>query len=310
MAATITFDTSATTTINNTSVAWVKALGPAIGLADSALVKDTATEIIYKITQGSGTYADTYMRIRVISPYFYIQLGTGYNSGTGVLTGAGTERLMRYDPTAYRYVYVRTTLTSDNTFGLLQVCDTTNINSIDFALGYVKPTNTNLTAATIPLTAGLGYAWRSSSRYYNYRSTNTQSDFHPRYQSTDGTPNSVLVGYNNAGYVHPGTSYGTRTDYMLGMSGDVQSQSTNTGASGGTAGCVCPAIGFGLHYSEGSSQGVVPNVPIFSGGRVIGYNSNLAYCSPALVIGDRIVVSQGVEEYVKIDDSGIAVRQV
>jgi hypothetical protein len=319
MPATITYNTASTTSVVLSSIASIKAQNPAIGLADSAIVRETSTELIYKITQGTGTYADTYLRLHTTSSVnLFLTLGTGFDSGTNVITGAGTSRRIFYQSGTASY-YVRTIVTSDNTVGLAQFVNTSTGLPV-CAWGYVKPTNTSITAASNPLTNGLGTYYGASQTYY-YRNayitgdggafTNTGGDnFSPWYKISTG-----YEGLNQSGnlcYTEPSKRLGSLNAFMLGAGGIPFGYASSTGSITSDTVLVVPLYSatFALQYTEGGNSAVIPNVPIFSGGRPLGYNSNLAFCSPRLVSGDRIIVTSGTEEYVALDATGVAVRQV
>jgi hypothetical protein len=310
MAATITYDTGTTVTFSTSSIANLKTPLAAIGLTASMLEVDTATNLIYKVTKGTGTYADTYLRLYVSSSDFSMQIGTGLSGST--LTGAGTARRFAYS--TQPSFYVRTILTSDGTFGLAQFYKTSDTNVPAFQIGYVQATNTAITATTIPLTAGLISTHNTSSTIYpayhahnGWKYNNYNAGF---IWYANSTGSSTATNQYGLGYMESVTRLGTRDYYMLGCTGEGVGRDSST-HNGATSVQLTPyAVNFGLQFAEGSSQGVIPNVPIFSGGRIMGYNSNLVFCSPDLAIGDRIVVNQGSEEYVKIDSHGIAVRQV
>lgn len=310
MSATITYDTGTTVTFNTSNIAGLKTPLEAIGLTSSKLVVDTATELIYKVTKGTGTYADTYLRIYTLSSNFFFQVGSGLTDST--MTGSGPIRRFAYS--TQPNFYVRTTLTSDNTFGLAQFYNTASTTAPAFQLGYVQATNTALTAATIPLTEGLLSTHTASSTVYNTSNARmawrySDSNYgYVYYENSSGT--ASLSSPHGLGYVESTTRLGTRDYYMLGCTGEGIGTSANL-PTNPAANYIPPyAAQYGLQFAEGSSQGVIPNVPIFSGGRIMGYNSNLVFCSPELAIGDRVVVNQGTEEYVKLDGHGIAVRQV
>ena len=84
----VTFDQSASA---NDAISKIKALMPSIGLANSAIQFEDNTTLIYQITKGSGTYANTYMKIKDEnysgSTYIHMTMGTGYNSSTNEMHG-------------------------------------------------------------------------------------------------------------------------------------------------------------------------------------------------------------------------------
>ena len=111
-----TFDTSG-----------VKALMTAIAVPNSSIVYDVSSTIIYKITVGTGTYADIYVRF---SPQFGTNFGgattgmavtVGTNQTNGTLSGAGATQFVFTNTSApgfYPHLQpatFRTIATTDNT---------------------------------------------------------------------------------------------------------------------------------------------------------------------------------------------------
>jgi hypothetical protein len=280
MASTIT--TNLATTTSFATIADFKATCPSIGLQDSQIQSETTQYIVYKITNGAGTYADLYLRFANNS----VQAGTGWDSVNSVLTGAGT---LRPGPSLSGSHYTRSYLTSDGTVGLYQQISTTT-GFVTNVWGYIKPTNTTLTASTIPLTQGIGRGTGCVGGYFNNSGANV-----------------YYTNYSSLGYAESTQRYGSLNDWQVNISNAVTwvvSFQSNYWAS------LPLSVAFNLQKTEAGSQGIMPNLPIFSGGRCIGYNSNLVLCSPELLPGDRIVVSQGTEEYVVIGSNGVALRQI
>lgn len=279
MPATIT--TNLATTTSFASIADLKATMPSIGLADSQIVDETASQIVYKVTKGSGTYADFYIRLYDNG----IQCGSGWDDTNSVLTGAGTARP---GPQLTGSHYTRSFLSSDGTVGLYQQISTST-GFVTKVWGYIQPTNTALTAANIPLTQGISFG---------------ASTGNIQYENNAGQ----LATFNNQSpmqYAESTQRYGSLNDWGVNQSSGLTLRSQISYPASGPIGYF-----YGLQKTEAGSQAVMPNVPLFSGGRCIGYNSNLVYCSPELLPGDRIVVSQGTEEYVVIGSNGIAIRQI
>ena len=175
----VTFDSSASA---NDMISKIKALMPSIGLANSAIQFEDNTTLIYQITKGSGTYANTYMKLKEdtsSSTWRYLQMtmGTGYDSSTNDITGKGNASTNNGEGTILHYYNnygnatetfrVKTASASDGTFGMIYF--TNDVNSEpEGCFGYIQPTNTAETAATIPLTWGIGSIsyHRNTSFYY------------------------------------------------------------------------------------------------------------------------------------------------
>ncbi len=92
-------------------------------------------------------------------------MGTGYDSSTNDITGKGNASTNGGEGTILSYYNqygaatktyrVKTALASDGTFGYVYF--TNDVNSQpEGSFGYIQPTNTTETAATIPLTWGIG----------------------------------------------------------------------------------------------------------------------------------------------------------
>ena len=175
----VTFDQSASA---NDMISKIKALMPSIGLANSAIQFEDNTTLIYQITKGSGTYANTYMKLKNEQAssfqYLHMTMGTGYDSSTNDITGKGNASTNDGEGTVLGYYHyygnntqtyrVKTASASDGTFGYIYFT-LDNTATPDGGFGYIQPTNTTETAATIPLTWGIGSisSHRSTSYYYS-----------------------------------------------------------------------------------------------------------------------------------------------
>ena len=308
----VTFDQSASA---NDAISKIKALMPSIGLANSAIEFEDNTTLIYKITKGSGTYDDVYMKIKDDNysgnTYIHMTMGTGYDSATNDITGKGNASTNNGEGTILSYYNqygaatktyrVKTALASDGTFGYVYF--TNDVNSEpEGSFGYIQATNTTETAATIPLTWGIG-------GITNHRGTTFQfatGQYGQAWNTTDGT--SQMVNKNgtqlttpskffNTRWFETATKKGTRVHGGLGHSEGVHNYYNINWSNA-----------FQLQYNIGGNQQVVPNVMLFSGGVPVGYNSNLAYVATDLTVFDNIIVSSGSEEYTVISGDGIAVR--
>ena len=156
----VTFDSSASA---NDMISKIKALMPSIGLANSAIQFEDNTTLIYQITKGSGTYANTYMKLKNEQysnhQYLHMTMGTGYDSSTNDITGKGNASTNGGEGTVLHYYdqsgnnaetfRVKTALASDGTFGMIYF--TNDVNSEpEGCFGYIQATNTTETANTIP----------------------------------------------------------------------------------------------------------------------------------------------------------------
>lgn len=290
----------------------VKAGLAGIGVTSGQIVYDSGSHVICKISNGSGTYADNYIRFEQngsTTRAHSMQMGTGYSSGTEV-TGAGVEQPGFYATSgAYKHRYIKA---DDGSFGVVQILDSSDICQGSY--GFIKPTNTTQTAADIPLVMGLG----------SFKNNNVQT-------GVNGAGfDSALFGYSLTGYIRywdssansyvhinsPGNvrilfsaikkgnnSYGALGSTATGFGGQSSTNYTHFGQS-------VHSVNFGLHNNISGSLPIVPNVPIMSGGVPIGYNSNLVFCPPNLNPGDNIIVSAGTEEYTVISSDGVAIRKV
>ena len=307
----VTFDSSASA---NDMISKIKALMPSIGLANSAIQFEDNTTLIYQITKGSGTYANTYMKLKneqyTNHQYLHMTMGTGYDSSTNDITGKGNASTNNGEGTILHYhdnygnstetFRVKTASASDGTFGMIYF--TNDVNSQpEGCFGYIQPTNTAETAATIPLTWGIGSITyhRNTSYYYSTSyygaAWNTAGGSSQMYDKngTLGTPSRFF----NTRWFETATKKGTRVHGGLGHSEGSQNYYNINWSNA-----------FQLQYNIGGNQQVVPNVMLFSGGVPVGYNSNLAYVATDLTVFDNIIVSSGSEEYAVVSGDGIAVR--
>jgi hypothetical protein len=280
MAATITRFTAAPA-FQATNVSYIKDIMTSLGIATSAIVYETTTEAIYKITNGAGTYADTYLRF--IAGTFAltghgngsgwnVQVGTGF--ANNAITGAGTAAPVMNTTTnssnSYFAEYFTTVVSADGSYRQLMHFSGNYSYRGGFAI--VRPTNTTLTANNAPLTyiavsAGGNQTW---SHYYARSASNAQ--------------------------------YGSNTAASsLAVSGSITSSYSFT---------YLPNQ-YSLNVAKAGTYGVLPNVPILSGGWPIGYNTNLAFVSASFLPMDRVIVTAGSEEYMVVDQgTGLAVREV
>ena len=315
MTATITVTTADHTYYSNSTDfrTAVKAGLAGIGVTSGQIEYDSGSHVICKISNGSGTYADNYIRFEQngnATRAHSMQMGTGYSSGTDV-TGAGTEQAGFYATSvAYKHRYIKA---DDGSFGVVQILDSSDVCIGSY--GFIKPTNTTQTAADIPLVIGLG-SIRSNSLQTGVAGAGF--DFNPHEYSTsygylrywDTVANS-MVSINSPGnlrLLYSATKKGSKSYGALGSTitgfGGYQS------ASGGYFGNSAYSAAYGLTDNISGSIPIIPNLPVMSGGVPIGYNSNLVLCPPNLNPGDTIIVGAGTEEYVVISCDGIAIRKV
>ena len=308
----ITFDSTASA---NDMISKIKALMPSIGLANSAIQFEDNNTLIYKITKGSGTYDDVYMKLREDDQYYrrhlHMTMGTGYDSSTNDITGKGNASTNNGEGTILSYYNqyggatktyrVKTALASDGTFGYVYF--TNDVNSEpEGSFGYIQATNTTETAATIPLTWGIGAitSHRGTTFYYSsgqYGEAWGSFDGSAQMVNKNGTNLTTPSKFFNTRWFETATKKGTRVHGGLG-----HSEGTHYGYN------INWSNAFQLQYNIGGNQQVVPNVMLFSGGVPVGYNSNLAYVASDLTVFDNIIVSSGSEEYTVISGDGIAVR--
>jgi len=291
----------------------VKAGLAAIGIAADKIEYDTGSHVICKISSGSGTYVDNFIRFEYNGNTTYahsMQMGTGWTSGTDV-TGAGLEQAGFYAATASKKH--RTIKANDGTFGIVQILnDTTDV--CEGSYGFVIPTNTTQTAANIPLVMGLGsiksntVQTGTSGSVLGTDPTTYSNTNKCRYWSDASNTYTELSSEGNVRYLYSAVKKGVETYSALGHSvkcfgGSASSSSTYYGNA-------VYSISYGLTNNISGSIPIIPNLPIMSGGVPIGYNSNLVLCPPNLAPGDNLIVSAGSEEYTVISSDGIAIRKV
>lgn len=291
----------------------VKAGLAGIGVTSGQIVYDSGSHVICKISNGSGTYADNYLRFERNGHTTYahsMQMGTGYSSGSTV-DGAGIEQPGFYVTFAnkkHRYIKA-----DDGTFGVVQILNSTT-DVCEGSYGFIKPTNTTQTAADIPLVMGLG-SFRGSniqtgtagagfdSNNFSYSLGGTM-----RYWNTTSNSYVSINSPGNLRLLFADVKKGPNSYSALG------STTTASGGSGSSSntyfGQTAYSVAYGCHNNISGSIPIVPNLPIMSGGVPIGYNSNLVLCPPNLNPGDNIIVSAGTEEYTVVTSDGIAIRKV
>ena len=309
MTATVTLDTTGYDYYGSDAAfrTSIKAGLAGIGVTTGQIEYDSGAQVICKISNGSGTYADNFIRFErngQSTSRHSIQMGTGYSSGSEV-TGAGTEVSAFYDNTngnQHNHRYIKAT---DGTFGVVQLVNNST-NLVEGCYGFIKPTNTTQTAADIPLVMGLGTAYGNQAQSgTNYA---TLLGYQLRYFNFS-TNSYANINSNGNLKLHYATVKKGNSNYGgLGQSNELVG-STNSGSIT-YFGPVTYSVAFGLHNNIDGSMPIVPNVPITSGGVPIGYNSNLVFCPPNLNPGDNIIITAGSEEYTVISSDGVAIRRV
>ena len=284
-----------------------------IGVTSGQIVYDSGAYVICKISNGSGTYADNYIRFEqngnAIARAHSMQMGTGYSSGSDV-TGAGLEQPGFYVSSGtYKHRYIKA---DDGSFGVVQILNSSDVCQGSY--GFIKPTNTTQTAADIPLVMGLG-----SIKGNAVQTGVNGAGFDPGNQSYNLTGYVRYWDSNSNSYVNINSPGNVRLLYSAVKKGNNSYSalgSTAIGFGGQSSSSVnyfgqsVHSVNFGLHSNISGSLPIVPNVPIMSGGVPIGYNSNLVFCPPNLNPGDNIIVSSGTEEYTVISSDGVAIRKV
>lgn len=314
---------TATITVDNTGYnyyganqfrAAVKTGLAGIGVTAGQIVYDSVSHVICKISNGTGTYADNYIRFENNGNTTYahsMQMGTGYTSGTEV-TGAGLEQAGFYSGNYnvnHRYIKA-----DDGSFGVVQILNSST-GTCEGSYGFIKPTNTTQTAADIPLVMGLGsirgnaaqtgvngaafdaspHNWSMSYGYLRYWNSSSNS-----YVSIN-SPGNMRVLFSD---VKKGTSAHGALGSTVFAHGGYSSTSSNY------FGQTAYSVAYGCHNNISGSIPIIPNLPLMSGGVPIGYNSNLVLCPPNLTPGDNIIVSAGTEEYMVVTSDGVAIRKV
>ena len=314
MTATITVTTADHTYYSNSTNfrTAVKAGLAGIGVTSGQIEYDSGSHVICKISNGSGTYADNYMRFEMngsTTRAHSMQMGTGYSSGTDV-TGAGEEQPGFYATSvAYKHRYIKA---DDGSFGVVQILDSSDICIGSY--GFIKPTNTTQTAADIPLVIGLGSIKSNSIQTgvngASFDANNFAYNLTGYVRYWEASSNSY-VNINSPGNLRllysavkkGNNSYGALGSTVTAFGGYQSNSSTYFGQS-------VHSVNYGLQNNISGSIPIVPNLPVMSGGVPIGYNSNLVLCPPNLNPGDNIIVSSGTEEYTVISSDGVAIRKV
>ena len=310
---------TATVTVDNTSRNYYSSFNAslvagfsALGISGSDVVYNSGSYIIFKVSSGTGTYADAYLKFELngITTYAHsLTVGTGWTSGT-TISGSGTECGAFY-ATSQDYTH-RTIKADDNSFGVVQILDSSDV--VIGSYGFVKPTTTTESAANTCLVIGLSsihsgyFQTGTGNATLGYRDTYShyQGDG-SKYREVGGTQVNVQP-YGNLRSVPAAAKKGGYP-----YDGFAQSNAVSGGPSSSSAsyyGVIPYSVAFGLESNIDGNLPVMPNVIIKSGGVPIGYNSNLAYCKPGLNPGDNIIVTASSEEYKVISSDGLAVRTV
>lgn len=312
MTATVTVDSTTRdyyTDFNASLVAGFSALG----ISGSNVVYNSGNFAIFKVSSGTGTYADAYLKFEkngITSYQHTLTVGTGHTASSSTISGAGTECGAFYANSA-DYTH-RTIKADDNSFGLVQIIDSSSV--VIGSYGFVKPTTTTESAADICLVVGLSSIHSSTfqklTSYATIGYRNNNSNYQgtgAKYRDVGGTQINVEP-YGNLRNV-PALARKGGYDYEGFATSDAVSGGESS-ASSTYYGVIPYSVAFGLESNIDGNLPVMPNVIIKSGGVPIGYNSNLAYCKPGLNPGDNIIVTASSEEYKVISSDGIAIRTV
>ncbi len=312
MTATVTVDSTARNYYSSFNASLVAGFS-ALGISGSDVVYNSGSYVIFKVSSGTGTYADVYLKFQLNGRTTYghsLTVGTGWTSGT-TISGAGTLCGAFY-ATSQDYTH-RTIKADDNSVGIVQIISS---GSVIGSYGFVKPTTTTESAADIPLVVGLSsihsqsfqtgttnssISWRSSNAYFYY-------GYGTKYQDSSGSA-ATLQPYGNLRNVYANTRKGTFDTDAFAQS-TVSSGGQSSGSSYSYYGNVAYSVAFGLDSNIDGNLPVMPNAVVKNGGVPIGYNSNLAYCKPGLNPGDNIIVTANSEEYKVISSDGLAIRTV
>ena len=285
----------------------------ALGISGSNVVYNSGNFVIFKVSSGTGTYANAYLKFELngITTYAHsLTVGTGHTASSSTISGAGAENGAFYTNNQ-NYTH-RTIKADDNSFGVVQIMDSTDV--VIGSYGFVKPTTTTESAANTCLVVGLcsingGSAQNNTnSATLGYRDTYSHyTGDGSRYREVGGTQVHVQP-YGNLRSVPAAAKKGGYS-----YEGFAQSNAVSGGPSSSSAsyyGVIPYSVAFGLESNIDGNLPIIPNVSVKSGGVPIGYNSNLAYCKPGLNPGDNIIVTASSEEYKVISSDGLAIRTV
>lgn len=312
MTATVTVDSTARNYYSSFNASLVAGFS-ALGISGSNVVYNSGSFVIFKVSSGTGTYADAYLKFELngITSYAHsLTVGTGHTASSSTISGAGAENGAFY-ATSGNYTH-RTIKADDNSFGVVQI-----INSSDVVIGsygFVKPTTTTESAADICLVVGLSSisagTFQASTSYatLGYRDSYSHySGDSSKYREVGGTQVYVQP-YGNLRSVPAAAKKGGYSYEAFAQSNAVSGGPSSS--SSNYYGVIPYSVAFGLESNIDGNLPVMPNVIIKSGGVPIGYNSNLAYCKPGLNPGDNIIVTANSEEYKVISSDGLAIRTV
>ena len=196
MTATVTVDSTARNYYSSFRDSLVAGFS-ALGISGSNVVYNSGNFVIFKVSSGTGTYANAYLKFELngITTYTHsLTVGTGHTASSSTISGAGTEVGAFYtNSTNYTH---RTIKADDNSFGVVQILDSSD--NVIGSYGFVKPTTTTESAADTCLVIALssihsGY-FQTGTNYatLGYRDgySHYQGDF-SKYREVGGT--QVLV---------------------------------------------------------------------------------------------------------------------
>lgn len=313
MTATITNGTTVYNVTTNTVFrTMIKDGMSALGISGSDVVYDSSNQVIFKISNGTGTYADTYHRYEYngITTYAHsLQVGTGWTSGSEV-TGAGIESGAFY---LYGQHTLRTIKADDNSFGIAQIINSGG-STVVGTFGFIKPTTTSETAANIPLVIGVGTIASNSGPGTSVAGMTYYTSSGSRYTGNAlkwRDSSSISQDLNSFGNMRLVSASVKRGAWPV----DALGQSPMTfGGSGSSSqsymGSAPIALTLGLDQNLDGNVPVIPNAIVKSGASPIGYNSNLGYTKVNQTPGDSIIVTAGTEEWYVLSADGMCIRKV
>ena len=312
MTATVTVDNTARNYYSSFNASLVAGFS-ALGITGSDVVYNSGSFVIFKVSNGTGTYADNYLKFEKngITTYNHsLTVGTGHTAASSTISGAGTESAAFYTNSVS--CTHRTIKADDGSCGIVQIIYSGNVVG---SYGFVKPTTTTESANDISLVVGLssinsnGFQNSTGTASISWRSTNARYyGYATKYQDALGTLQNVQP-YGNLRNVVSAARKGN-VDHDAFAQSVASSGGTSSSASYSYMGNVPYSAAFGLDSNVDGNLPVMPNAVVKSGGIPIGYNSNLAYCKLGLNPGDNIIVTADSEEYMVISSDGLAIRTV
>tara|TARA_Y100000015_G_scaffold10336_1_gene9851 strand:+ start:1543 stop:2484 length:942 start_codon:yes stop_codon:yes gene_type:complete len=283
-----------------------------LGISGSDVVYDSGNVVIFKISNGTGTYADTYHRYEYNGNTTYahsLQIGTGWTSGSDV-TGAGVESGAFYGVGNHT---LRTIKADDGSFGIVQIIPSGS-STVNGCFGFVKPTTTSETAANIPLVIGVSTVGANGAPQQGIAGMGFYTSSQSHYSGSglkwrdSSSINQDLNSFGNMRLVSADVKRGAWPVDGFGQSPMTFGGSSSSSQSYMGAAPIALTLGFDQNLS--GNVPVVPNAIVKSGGSPIGYNSNLGYTKVNQTPGDSIIVTAGTEEWYVLSADGMCIRKV